>query len=286
MALADVRPDAIDLLLRAGTTVTLSLEWPAGSLDSRTFTSTLDDVALDMSVDGDTMTVVASAAITATLTGPADWLLLEDLGGASPEPVLIGTWTPSDLPQAVSDQTVTVTQGTVTVAVSVASAQASLVAHEADQTAHGAVESGSTAIVHTIGNSPVIGPTLLHVSPIPGAVVTVPDLPDPVWLWGKAILDPIAPLPDTLADVEAAQDGLQLSIGAASAVPIPLNAVLDSMHAPVVWNGAGVVCAVELAPNSPGDYQLFATRTAGSLRVLTPSHAQARIAWFRTRPPF
>lgn len=137
-----------------------------------------------------------------------------------------------------------------------------------------------------IPESPVVSGSPLLVAPIPGLALAVPDLPDPVYLLGKAILDPLPPLPDTLQALEADTDGLQLSVAVASEDPIALNAVLDSAHAPTVWNGAGVYVSALLPPHSPGSYQLFATRSRNGrhLRVLTPSHAPARLSWFRLRP--
>lgn len=131
--LVDVRPDAVDLLLRAGTTVTLTLEWaPAGVLDGRSFSTTLDGQPLALTVNGDVMTVEADAVLTGQLATniPVDWVLAEDLGGSSAEPVLIGTWTPSDLPQAVTAKTVQVTQGAATIQVTTAGSTASIVALE------------------------------------------------------------------------------------------------------------------------------------------------------------
>lgn len=128
--LADVRPDAVDLLIRASTTVTLTLEWPTGTLTGRTFTATLDGNPLGLSVAGDTMTVEATDVQTGALTSPAAWLLLEDIDGTN-EPVLAGTWTPSNSPRAVDSATVQVTQGAADVDVTVNAATASVLALEA-----------------------------------------------------------------------------------------------------------------------------------------------------------
>lgn len=128
-ALADLRPAGLDLIIRPGNTITIVLEWPAGELAGRTFTAELDGVALAVAELGDTLTVVASSAITGALTigTTVTWELLEDLGGASPEPVAVGTWTPSNDPRAVEGATFQVVVGTAAVAVEVASAQASVV---------------------------------------------------------------------------------------------------------------------------------------------------------------
>jgi hypothetical protein len=116
--LADLRPAGLDLLVRPGNTVTLTLDWPAGTLAGRTFTSTLDLVALAVLVVGDTMTVTADDVITGALDVgvPAPWLLLEDIDGTD-EPVLVGTWVPSNGPAAIDAATLTVTAGAATVTV-------------------------------------------------------------------------------------------------------------------------------------------------------------------------
>jgi hypothetical protein len=131
-ALADIRPAGLDVLFRPGTTVTAVFTAGAGELAGRTFTSTLDAVALSAVVLGDTLTVVATAAQTDVhVVGvPASWELLEDLGGATPEVVAQGTWTPSDSPQAVDAVALELAVATVTVTVELAGAQASIVALE------------------------------------------------------------------------------------------------------------------------------------------------------------
>jgi hypothetical protein len=164
--LADARPDAVDLLLRPATTIPVTLEgWPTGSLAGRTFTSTLAGEALDVTVVGDTIVVEADATLTGTLDVgvPVAWQLLEEIDG-TPEPILIGTWTPDDGPRAVTSTTVQVAVGAVTVTVTVSSAQASIAvldarvdqaetdiaAHEALDVAHGWVDDGSTLLGPTI----------------------------------------------------------------------------------------------------------------------------------------
>src|SRR5690606_11922603 len=46
----DARPGGLDVLFRPGSAVTVVLEWPEGSLDGRTFTSTLGDDPLAVTV--------------------------------------------------------------------------------------------------------------------------------------------------------------------------------------------------------------------------------------------
>lgn len=118
VALIDARPPGLDILYRAGTTLTVELTWPTGSLTGRTFTSTLGVVPLDVSIVGDVMTIEASATITGAFTAGAPWLLLEELGGSDPEPVLVGTWTPSTSPAALQASEIQLTDGVIEVDVS------------------------------------------------------------------------------------------------------------------------------------------------------------------------
>jgi hypothetical protein len=75
------------------------------------------------------MTVEAPDTITGALDVgvPVAWLLLEDIGGTD-EPILVGTWTPSTSPRAVSSSTVVVAVDGATIEVTVNSAQASIAA--------------------------------------------------------------------------------------------------------------------------------------------------------------
>lgn len=133
MTYLDVRPAGLDLAFRPGTTVPLSLEWPAGYLTGRTFTSTLDGVALAVDVAGDVLTVEATDAQTADITDPVPWLLLEDVDGTA-EPVMVGTWTPSSRASASAQGAVRVTVGAaaVTVTVQPGVSAAALAAVQAD----------------------------------------------------------------------------------------------------------------------------------------------------------
>lgn len=123
-ALLDARPPGLDLHYRPATTVTLVLNWPAGALAGRTFTSTLGADQLLVEIDGDTMTVEASATQTDVADGTATaWRLLEELGGADPEPLMVGTWAASDHAAArPAGLSVTVTDGVVAVDVSATAA--------------------------------------------------------------------------------------------------------------------------------------------------------------------
>lgn len=144
--LLDARPQGLNLLFRPDTTLTVEMEWPAGELAGRTFLSTLGAQTLTVTVVGDLMTVEASAAQTELfdVEVPADWALLEDLGG-DPEPVLIGKWVPS-LAAGTTHSTVSViTDGAVPINVSVFTGgltTAALAAHAATPLdgVHGVVE--------------------------------------------------------------------------------------------------------------------------------------------------
>lgn len=118
-AYADLRPPGLNVPFRPGNTVTVTLEWPAGVLTGRTFTSTLGGTPLDVTVTDDTMVVEVTAEQSAAIAAPAEWLLLEDLGGVDPEPIVIGGWAPDNGPNGRTASTVTVTQGGAQVDVTV-----------------------------------------------------------------------------------------------------------------------------------------------------------------------
>jgi hypothetical protein len=106
--------------------------------------------------------------------------------------------------------------------------------------------------------------------PIPDTVVTVPDTARPVYLTGQAILVPSVPSTGLT---------MELAIGVAGEVLIPLNQVLAAAHGPGLAAGDGISVWVRLPPNSPGSYQLYATITSGdNVTVLSPSHATAKLA--------
>src|SRR5690606_9562986 len=108
----------------------VELVWPEGALDGRSFTSTLNGQELNVALVGDALVVEAGPDVTGALTAgvPASWLLLEDLGGDAPEPILQGVWTPSNAPRAGLPTTVQVTQRAATVAVTVTPGGAGVVA--------------------------------------------------------------------------------------------------------------------------------------------------------------
>ena len=91
-ALLDGRPPGVDARFRPGKTFTFDLEWPAGYLVGRAHTAELGASDLAVAVDGDTMTVTASAAqTTAAGTGAHTFVITDTTDGAT-EPVIVGTW--------------------------------------------------------------------------------------------------------------------------------------------------------------------------------------------------
>lgn len=262
MPLADVRPDGVDLLFRSGTTVTLSLEWPEDSLDGRSFTSTLNGEELAVTVDGDVMTVEASATITGDLTtGVAvEWLLLEDLGGVDPEPILIGTWTPSDLSRAVSAQTAQVTEGAATVTVSPIAGPTPPEPEPSNELDVAEATDSDITGLSTGG--------VLQLIAVPGLVVTVPDVGRPVWVLAQAVLDfDNAPASIGCAIAVPGSTGLGDQIAFAGGV---VNVSTD-LVSQMAWG--------RLPPSSPGDYQMFVwASVGGTIDIRIGSVSPARIA--------
>jgi len=116
----DSRPQGIHHNFRPGLTLTVDLDWQTpGVLVGRTFTSTLNGVAMGVSIVGDVMTLEATQAETAAIEDPVEWLLLEDRGGVTPEAILMGTWVPSDQAALRPATTTVVTDQAVTVQVTV-----------------------------------------------------------------------------------------------------------------------------------------------------------------------
>ncbi len=124
-ALLDGRPPGLDAFFRPGKTFTFDMPWTAGALTGRTFEATLDAATLAVAIDGDTMTVTATAAQTTTAgLGAHEFTLTETTGGIS-EPVIVGTWVGSARAATSSTSgTVTVTGSAATVAVTVAGTDA------------------------------------------------------------------------------------------------------------------------------------------------------------------
>lgn len=118
MSVVDLRPPGLTILFRPDNAYSIVMEWPAGALLGRTFTAVLGEEALTVTPDGDTLTVRATAAQTASITRATSWALREDVAGI-PHDVIVGRWIPSDSPNAGTSQTVVVTDGSVAVAVTV-----------------------------------------------------------------------------------------------------------------------------------------------------------------------
>lgn len=123
-ALIEGRPPGLDAYFRPGNTFTIDLTWPAGELDGRSFTATLDAADLDVSIVGDVMTVTASAAQTGAVTSTATFVLTETTGGDDQD-VIVGKWAGKSNAATSSNVDVTVTQSAAAVEVTVAAAVAS-----------------------------------------------------------------------------------------------------------------------------------------------------------------
>ena len=136
--MSDVRPPALNLKFRPGNTITFTITgWD--SLVGRTFEAFLGSDELDLSIDGDVMTIVIDDLITDSYpTAITQFVLNEEIDGTM-EALLIGRWTPSLEPREVvaASQTFQVSQGAVTLTLQVSSATASIVAHNASLVAHG-----------------------------------------------------------------------------------------------------------------------------------------------------
>lgn len=77
----DARPAGLDVLARPGNTLTWTFAFPTGYLDGLTWSATLGGEDLDLAIDGDDITVVASAAITEALGVGRHSFLLSDTTG-------------------------------------------------------------------------------------------------------------------------------------------------------------------------------------------------------------
>ena len=135
----DVRPPGLNLTFRPGTTITFTITgWPAGSLAGRAFEAKLGSEFLDLTINGDVMTVIADDTITDNfLHTIAQFFLNEDIDGTM-EPLIIGKWTPSDKARETltAPTSFDVSAGAVTVTVDVSSGQASVIAHAASRLEH------------------------------------------------------------------------------------------------------------------------------------------------------
>jgi len=92
-ALLDGRPSGLNAFFRPGDAFDFTLSWPAGALDGRTFTATLDDAELAVTADGDDLSISTSAAQTAAAS-EATFRLVETTGGTE-RAVLVGRWSAS-----------------------------------------------------------------------------------------------------------------------------------------------------------------------------------------------
>jgi hypothetical protein len=122
--LLEGRPAGLDALFRPGNTFTRAFNWPAGSLSGRTFTASLDAAQLTLAIDGDVMTITASAAQTTAAAVQGTFTLTEVTGGLD-QVLLVGKWEGSDNAATSSTGDVTIDTSTGTVEITVAAAIAS-----------------------------------------------------------------------------------------------------------------------------------------------------------------
>ncbi len=118
--MTDVRPPGLNLKFRPGTTITFTITgWSPGSLVGRLFQATLGSDELDLSIDGDVMTIVVDNEITDNYPSQIANFFLNEQIASFYEPIIIGRWTPSNDPrETVSpSQTFELVLGAVTVTV-------------------------------------------------------------------------------------------------------------------------------------------------------------------------
>jgi len=118
VVLIDARPGGLDAVFRDGNSMTLTLNWPAGTLAGRTFSAFLGAASLTIGVVGDTMTVTASAAQTTAAADTNVFRLVETTGAAN-QTLIVGSWSKSAKGSTSSIVTVTVNESAGSVAVSV-----------------------------------------------------------------------------------------------------------------------------------------------------------------------
>lgn len=261
--LIDGRPEAVDVLVRPGKAYSLELTWP-DSLSGRTFTSTLGGASLTVSIGGDVMTVSATQAQIAALTDTTEWLLLEDIGGASPEPVLIGRWTPSEGAGSSTSSSVTVAESSSSVIVQ-------HVANSNTPTPDPIEEKDVTEL--TGSDLTITTGGVLQLQPVPGATVDVPDSSRPHYVWAQAVLDfqagggtgPPASIGVAIAPTGSSALGNQIAFAAAH--------VADSgdLSSQTAW--------ARIAPNDPRTLQMFVwADVGGDIRVRINNVSPPRIA--------
>lgn len=118
MPTINTAPPGLDAFFRPDEAFEVTLEWPEGSLDGRTFTATLDGDALDVSVVADSLLIAATAEQTPATVQSGDFVLTETTGGASDD-VLAGRWGASERLGVTEHGPVEVTIGDTVVQVSV-----------------------------------------------------------------------------------------------------------------------------------------------------------------------
>lgn len=255
-ALAEFRPRGVDAYFRPGNAANLELNFEAGTLTGRTFTATLNGVAMDVTVAGDTLSLSATAAQTAAITSTAAWVLTEELPGDDVV-LLVGTWAPSDRP-GVSDTTV--------VEVTAASAAVDVTVLPTSQT----VASNLINDTYRDTNETGLAVSPLEITPVPLTVRSVADLPFAVELRGRGTVTH-----------SVASSLVGLAVGPVGAT---INQELDLVTGMTGVPGAGPTLYPlgRLPAHSPGDYQLFAwSFTVGTAAFVATPTRQGGIGVYR-----
>jgi hypothetical protein len=255
--LADARPDGLDVLVRPGNPKALELTgWATGELLGRTFVATLDGDALDVDVDiaGEVLTITATAAQTAALVGTAPFVLTEVLAGDDAD-LLIGEWTPSDLPRAASAESLAVNTDAIAVAVTMLAVPAASASNLIDE----AVLEAPTA---NLDVNAFVGAL------VPNSIVTVPDVPYATLLRGHGSM--IHSVANSMCALVIVPEG--------GLITSRLDTGYGYNGAPAT-NPATGYPEVLLGPHTPGTYQLMLfSFVTGTLRI---EASAAQKTWLR-----
>ncbi len=231
MTLLDARPGGLNAKFRPGDPLTVVLNWPAGALSGRTFTSTLDAASLGVSILGDVMTITATPAQTAAVSGAATWELV-DTTPADDATVLVGRWAASESAANRIQATVTVSAATDTVDVTVPGATA-----VGDLTVAGdLVVGGALTVLH---------PLIFWQHPVSQTI------PNATWT-------PIAwnTLTSTVGD------------GWTSYVPATCSVAAGSNGVPLPGGGAPITLNVDAVPATAPSTGYLAIRISGTDRIV------------------
>jgi hypothetical protein len=238
--LLDARPAGLDAFFRPGDPFTAQLTWPPGELAGRVFTATLEGDPLGLTINGDVMTVTATAAQTSA--GGGLMALVEHVVGDDPT-VIIGRWAPSELAATSADTGVTVTNAAGAAQVTVAPV---------------AAPQSSNLVTQVKITSPVTGlaVNVFQMAAVTGSVVTVPDLDVPVLLMGGGPLGHSVAQSDCALAIAVPGAGLGAWIG------------MDMAYAHTTGSRPSPKPQADLPAHSPGQYQLYVySFTGGNMAV-------------------